>query len=53
MNGAQILGIFLVILVVVVICSSIRVVPQAHAYVIERLGTYNMVSRSAFEDAFD
>ena len=41
MNGAQILVIFLVILVVVVICSSIRVVPQAHAYVIERLGTYN------------
>ncbi|MEQ2639500.1 SPFH domain-containing protein [Coprococcus hominis (ex Arizal et al. 2022)] len=41
MNGAQILGIFLVILVVVVICSSIRVVPHAHAYVIERLGTYN------------
>ena len=41
MNGAQILGIFLVILGVVVICSSIRVVPQAHAYVIERLGTYN------------
>ena len=41
MNGAQILGIFLVILVVVVIWSSIRVVPQAHAYVIERLGTYN------------
>lgn len=41
MNGAQILGIFLVILVVIVICSSIRVVPQAHAYVIERLGTYN------------
>ena len=41
MNGAQILGIFLVILVVVVICSSIRVGPQAHAYVIERLGTYN------------
>lgn len=41
MNRAQILGIFLVILVVVVICSSIRVVPQAHAYVIERLGTYN------------
>ncbi len=41
MNGAQILGIFLVVLVVIVICSSIRVVPQAHAYVIERLGTYN------------
>ncbi len=41
MNGAQILGIFLVVLVVIVICSSIRVVPQAYAYVIERLGTYN------------
>ena len=41
MNGAQILGIFLVVLVVIVICSSIRVVPQAHAYVSERLGTYN------------
>ena len=41
MNGAQILGIFLVVLVGIVICSSIRVVPQAHAYVIERLGTYN------------
>ena len=41
MTGAQLVGIFLVILVVVVICSSIRVVPQAHAYVIERLGTYN------------
>ena len=40
-GGRKILGIFLVILVVVVICSSIRVVPQAHAYVIERLGTYN------------
>ena len=40
MSGAQILGIFLVVLVVIVICSSIRVVPQAHAYVIERLGTY-------------
>ena len=41
MNGAQILCIFIVILFVVVICSSIRVVPQAHAFFIERLGTYN------------
>ena len=40
MSGAQVLGIFLVVLVVIVICSSIRVVPQAHTYVIERLGTY-------------
>ncbi len=42
MNGLQVLGVFLVILVVVIICSSIRVVPQAYAYVIERLGTYNV-----------
>lgn len=41
LSGGQVLGIFLVVLVIVVICSSIRVVPQAHAYVIERLGTYN------------
>ena len=32
--------IFLLFVVVVVILSSIRIVPQAHAYVIERLGTY-------------
>ncbi len=33
--------IFLVFLAIVFILSSIRIVPQAHAYVIERLGTYN------------
>ena len=32
--------IFLIFVVIVVIMSSIRIVPQAHAYVIERLGTY-------------
>ncbi|MCM1157158.1 MAG: paraslipin [Bacteroidales bacterium] len=32
--------VFLVFVVIVVIVSSIRIVPQAHAYVIERLGTY-------------
>ena len=31
---------FLLFVVVVVITSSIRIVPQAYAYVIERLGTY-------------
>ncbi|MDY5647416.1 MAG: SPFH domain-containing protein [Lachnospiraceae bacterium] len=41
LSGGQVLGVFLVILVIVVICSSIRVVPQAHTYVIERLGTYS------------
>ena len=32
--------VFLVFIVIVIIMSSIRIVPQAHAYVIERLGTY-------------
>ncbi len=32
--------IFLLFIVVIVVMSSIRIVPQAHAYVIERLGTY-------------
>ena len=31
---------FLLFVVVIVVLSSIRIVPQAHAYVIERLGTY-------------
>ena len=32
--------VILCIIVLVVICSTIKIVPQAHAYVIERLGTY-------------
>jgi len=32
--------IFLLFILVIVVVSSIRIVPQAHAYVIERLGTY-------------
>lgn len=31
---------FLLFILVIVVISSIRIVPQAHAYVIERLGTY-------------
>ncbi|MCM1179122.1 MAG: SPFH/Band 7/PHB domain protein [Clostridium sp.] len=31
---------FILFVVVIVVLSSIRIVPQAHAYVIERLGTY-------------
>ncbi|MDE6432804.1 MAG: paraslipin [Lachnospiraceae bacterium] len=31
---------FILFIVVIVVVSSIRIVPQAHAYVIERLGTY-------------
>ncbi|MGN0394330.1 MAG: SPFH domain-containing protein [Coprococcus sp.] len=33
--------IILLIIVVIIILSTIKIVPQAHAYVIERLGTYN------------
>lgn len=40
LSGGQWFIIFLAFLVIVVILSSIRIVPQAHAYVIERLGTY-------------
>lgn len=32
--------VFLIFIVVIVVISSIRIVPQAHAYVVERLGTY-------------
>ena len=42
MDGA--IGVILTILVfvvIVIILSTIKIVPQAHAYVIERLGTYN------------
>ena len=41
MDGAGIsLIIILCLIVIVYICSTIKIVPQAHAYVIERLGTY-------------
>ena len=39
-SAGEALVIFLLFLVAIVILSSIRIVPQAHAYVIERLGTY-------------
>ena len=41
MDGAGIsLIIILCLIVIVIICSTIKIVPQAHAFVIERLGTY-------------
>ena len=33
--------VFLLFIVVIIVMSSIRIVPQAHAYVIERLGSYH------------
>ena len=34
------LVIILVFIAIIIICSTIKIVPQAHAYVIERLGSY-------------
>ena len=39
--GSLILGIIVVLIVIYVILSCVRIVPQAQAYVIERLGAYN------------
>ena len=49
MDAGQALGIFLVFLVVVIACSCIRVVPQAYAYVIERVGTYQTTWSAGFK----
>lgn len=38
--GFIVLGIIILILLIILI-SNVKIVPQAHAYVIERLGTYN------------
>ena len=41
MDGAGFaLIVILCLVVIVIICSTIKIVPQAHAFVIERLGTY-------------
>ena len=49
MDAGQALGIFLVFLVIVIACSCIRVVPQAYAYVIERVGTYQTTWSAGFK----
>ena len=48
-TGGQALGIFLAFLVIVIACSCIRVVPQAYAYVIERVGTYQTTWSAGFK----
>ena len=52
MLGLIILGIVLLILLIVIV-SNVKVVPQAHAYVIERLGTYHvtMVNRTSCKNS--
>ncbi|MBR4513588.1 MAG: paraslipin [Lachnospiraceae bacterium] len=49
MTAGQVFGLFLVFLVVIVACSCIRVVPQAYAYVIERVGTYHTTWSAGFK----
>ena len=34
------LGILVLVILVIIAASCIKIVPQAHAYVVERLGTY-------------
>ena len=38
--GLMVLGVLLV-LVILILAANIRIVPQAHAYILERLGGYS------------
>ena len=49
MTAGQIFGLFVVFLAVIIACSCIRVVPQAYAYVIERVGTYHTTWSAGFK----
>ena len=40
-NALLIVLLVVLLIVLVVVASSFRIVPQAHAYVIEKLGAYN------------
>ncbi|MVB10659.1 hypothetical protein CAFE_13550 [Caprobacter fermentans] len=40
--GGFIVGIVIILLVIILLISNIKVVPQAHAYVLERLGAYHV-----------
>lgn len=40
--GGFIVGAIVILLVVILLISNIKVVPQAHAYVLERLGAYHL-----------
>ena len=39
-SGGLVIGIVLVVIVLIILASCINIVPQAHAYIIERLGGY-------------
>lgn len=40
--GGIIIGVIIILLVVILLITNIKVVPQAHAYVMERLGAYHV-----------
>lgn len=40
--GGYIVGVIIILLIVILLISNIKVVPQAHAYVMERLGAYHV-----------
>jgi len=44
-------GVIIVIVILCIIGSCIRIVPQAYAIVVERLGAYYMVSWCSYQDA--
>ena len=50
MGGLLVAFLILVILILAVVVSCIKIVPQAHAYVVERLGGYldDLAGRSSF-----
>ncbi len=45
--------IILIVLAIVLVSTCVKIVPQAHAFVIERLGVYkrNMVSGTSFQNS--
>ncbi len=49
MTGGQAFAIFAAFVVIIVACSCIRIVPQAYAYVVERLGTYQTTWSAGFK----
>ena len=48
MEAVSVIGIAIVIAVIIMMVKGIKIVPQAHAYVIERLGKYNATLEGGF-----
>jgi regulator of protease activity HflC (stomatin/prohibitin superfamily) len=48
MEAVSVIGLAVVVAVLIVLVKGIKIVPQAHAYVIERLGKYNATLEGGF-----